>query len=285
MEPETIIRASMTSGYPDCPRRGATKIIPKEITAAGFGLRESPPSAPAAIGTAVHAGAAFMLEEKIESGRVGSLPMAQERAITSWRTETVGGVSYTDNTTRNRDDAEAQILSMSQAYWAHLAPKIEPLWVEQRLVAPITKDGRWKLSGRADLNCLETDPVNGNLIRDLKTGTSRYAHTAQIGSYIALGRWAGNGIKRGMIDQVPRVRRGAVQPPPESHEYDGDDAMRQAVDVIERIISDVRDFRRRVEEGKARPERAFIANPMSVLCNKKYCPAWGTEFCRAHKRN
>ncbi|CAO3439801.1 hypothetical protein [Azospirillum argentinense] len=28
---------------------------------------------------------------------------------------------------------------------------------------------------------------------------------------------------------------------------------------------------------------AFAANPSSKLCSDRFCPAWGTAFCREHQ--
>lgn len=67
----TVIRTSALSTYPDCPRRGATKLFWREIKAAGFQLHYTPRGIGAVIGTAVHRGVSTVLGIK---ARTGTLP-------------------------------------------------------------------------------------------------------------------------------------------------------------------------------------------------------------------
>ena len=39
-------------------------------------------------------------------------------------------------------------------------------------------------------------------------------------------------------------------------------------------------FQQAVATGKEPPERAFPANPMSVLCGASWCPAYKTKWCK-----
>jgi len=55
-----------------------------------------------------------------------------------------------------------------------------------------------------------------------------------------------------------------------------------ATNIIRHIEGDLRTFRegdpaRRILPGDP---WSFVANPASILCSPKYCPAFGTQFCR-----
>ena len=50
---------------------------------------------------------------------------------------------------------------------------------------------------------------------------------------------------------------------------------------MKRAIQDFVD--RLAGTNRGAPEGAFRANPMSMLCASKYCPAWDTGFCRLHR--
>jgi hypothetical protein len=62
------IRVSTLPGYPDCPRRGATRLFRQEIVQAGFRLRYLRRGIGAVIGTAVHRGVSVALAEKAKTG-------------------------------------------------------------------------------------------------------------------------------------------------------------------------------------------------------------------------
>ncbi|MEI6283433.1 MAG: hypothetical protein WCP82_12085, partial [Alphaproteobacteria bacterium] len=47
--------------------------------------------------------------------------------------------------------------------------------------------------------------------------------------------------------------------------------------VLNRIDIAVQAFKR------AGDAWSFIPNPSSMLCADRFCPAWGTDFCKLHK--
>ena len=60
-------------------------------------------------------------------------------------------------------------------------------------------------------------------------------------------------------------------------------AQHEAFETIEAVGRSVDEFRGRVADRHGRrPEMAFRANPASSLCSRRWCPAWGSDFCRAH---
>lgn len=62
-----------------------------------------------------------------------------------------------------------------------------------------------------------------------------------------------------------------------TEQYDASDAESHARLVINRMMADMDAFRVTGDID------AFLPNSMSMLCNTKYCPALGTETCRAHR--
>ena len=280
----TIVRASSTSDWPDCNRRGATKLLRKEIIAAGHNLRELPPGIGSAVGTSVHKAASVMLDEKAKSGELPPASVATDAAVETMREHIAPGILF-DKSTIDAQEAEAQVLRMVAVYRRDVAPDIQPLIVEERLEArvPWSTQGLI-LSGQADVIAREPGKV-----RDLKTGTKKRNHNPQIGSYSLLARSTGIDVTAAGIDFIPRVHitnRTKVQSQPgaliETHNVAI--AETAAANVIKHIDMSIKTFREGDEARGILPGDpwAFQANPSSMLCSPKYCPAFGTTFCREH---
>src|SRR5215472_11594192 len=94
MAAETIIRSSSLSQFPDCPRRWAARTLKREITDAGYALREESRGIGAAIGTSVHKSASTVLEAKALDGRLPSATFATDVARETVREEIRQGVVY-----------------------------------------------------------------------------------------------------------------------------------------------------------------------------------------------
>jgi hypothetical protein len=268
------IRASMLPGYADCARRAAAKQWRRQIEAAGYNtLRETRPSVGAAVGTAVHAAAAHMLQAVID-GAPDPAPANEGIAIAieAFREETAPGVEW-DDTTPNLAAAETQIERLTRAYRAGVAVHVEPAAVEQAWEATLGEE--WVLTGQCDVLTL------GGTIRDLKTGALLRPYQAQGGAYSLLARSQKPAIVvTGLaVDFIRRIPRTKPQEPPETTEYNLSVSERIAYSVIERIRQDWRMFRVRLEDGVGAPEEAFLANPMSMMCRPQYCPAHGTNWC------
>ena len=165
---------------------------------------------------------------------------------------------------------------MTKAYHRVVAPKVIPIIVEERLEAEVSPG--LILSGQPDVVAREPHKV-----RDLKTGARAGAsHAPQIGGYSLLARTHGFDIAEAAIDFVQRVNPAKPQPDPNSKVIAISQAETAAANIIRHIEGDLRTFREGDEARHILPGDpwAFQANPSSVLCSPKYCPAFSTEFCR-----
>lgn len=273
MEFETKVRASALSGWPDCPRRGAAKLFRGEIIAAGYTLRETPRGIGATVGTAVHSGVALTLTEKMRFGRLAPISAVTDCAVESYRENAAEGVLF-DKETANGNAAEKQITGMVEAYQRVIAPQIEPIIVEERLQAET--DFGIILTGQNDV--LAREPGR---LRDCKTGKRQGKHVGQIGAYSLLIKSNGLDVSSACTDFIQRVPASKVQPDPVTTEYDLIKAENVAINILRHIAGDLRTFR----EGDsniglvAGDATAFLANPNSMLCSEKFCPAHGTNWC------
>jgi hypothetical protein len=277
MTEPTIIRCTALTGWPDCPRRGAARLFGPEVEAAGYRLRHTIRGIGAAIGTAVHSGAAIVLGEKARSGKLPPESVATDAAQQTMRDQLMEGVTYegTRGVTINRAQAERQVTGMTQTYHRVIAPQVEPLMSEQKLEAEI--EPGLILSGHPDIICREPGAV-----RDLKTGARPGGtHTGQIGGYALLARSNHIDIEVAAVDFIQRVPIHKPQPDPVTKPVLVGLAESTAVNVIKHVCFALAMFRhgdpaRRISPGDP---AAFLANPSSMLCSPKYCPAFGTEFC------
>ncbi|MCA1973666.1 MAG: PD-(D/E)XK nuclease family protein [Caenispirillum sp.] len=274
--PVTVIRASSLPAYTDCPRRAAARMFRAEIMAAGYQLAEPTQGVAAAIGSAVHAGAAVLLREKAQSGSLPPVDDALDAAVELLVERSAEGLSF-DRDTPTRNDAEKQAIRMTRAYAQDIAPEIEPLMVEDRLEAAYSAE--IVLSGQADVIAREPGRV-----RDLKTGARRGHHKPQIGAYALLARTAGLQITEAAEDFIQRVPLKHDQPPGATYRHDLAAAESAAVAVLRHIEGDLLTFREGDPARRLLPGDpwAFSANPNSKLCSAKWCPAFGTDFCREH---
>lgn len=275
MPDEIIIRPSATTSYLDCARRAAATLFSRMIRNAGFELRQLPRNVGAAVGTGVHKGAWYTLDQKMRTGGLGLESDAVELGTVAFREEIVDGVMW-DTATMGPNEADKQIQRMTRIYRSRIAPEVTPVSIEERLEARI---GDVIVSGQKDV--LTREPSD---LRDLKTGAaSRASHAAQLGAYSLIETSHGREVTGLKEDYVPRASLRKPQPDPTTLTYDIGTCENLAYEVIERIQSDVAEFQRRIETGERPPENAFQPNPSSVLCSDKYCPAWGTKFCMAHR--
>lgn len=260
------IRCSALPSWPDCPRRTAAKTFRKLIERQGFKLRELPPSIGAAVGTATHKVAELVLQHKIDTGSLGAFDDGLEQALAGLSEEISPGAVW-DDTTPNLNTAQLQVKSLAKAYYSAVAAKVDPLAVELSLEADA--GGGFVLTGHIDLLTVQ------GWIRDLKTGSVERPYYQQHGGYSLLVRSNNqNGVVNGLaVDWIKRVGKTKPQPAPVEKIYDVQTCERAALDVIGDIKRCVSDF-----ESVGNPG-IFVANPMSMMCSDKYCPAWGTDFC------
>ena len=273
-----VIRPSSLTTYLDCPRRFAARHLADEVANAGYRL--SPVRRThigAAVGTGVHAAASFTLEAKRTTGDLGNASEAEDRANASFMEAAEYGVDW-DATTANLSTAQRQLARMTRSYRKHLAPQISPVLVEQRMEADVG-DG-FIVSGQLDTLAGDPDSV----LRDLKTGTQQRANGVQYAAYSMLFEAHGFRMRRLLEDYLARVRIDREQPPPVSTEVNMRDNQADALEAIDGIKRDTARFLERVASPTGRPPpSAFRPNPASSLCAARWCPAWGTDFCKAHK--
>lgn len=276
---KTIIRASSLPSYTDCPRRWAARTLVNEVVSAGYDIAQAqPPSIGASVGTATHSGAAHIMGHKLATGQLGNQTEAEQLALEGFGEAARTGVLW-DEATPNMNDAHKQVVRMVRVFRHTIAERAEPVAVERRLEANVG-DG-FLLSGQSDLQTIEP-----GRIRDLKTGRFPRSHYAQLGAYSLLARTAHpeQVTKEVCVDFIQRVPVAKPQPDTVTEFYDQVVAEQAATATIARIKSDVDEFRHRLEEGGSPPEHAFLANPASMLCSRKWCPAFGSSFCREHKK-
>lgn len=274
----TVIRCSSLSDYPDCNRRGAARLFRNIINAMGFRLRSLPRSSAAAIGTSVHRAVSVALDEKARTGALPpvSVPLDAGRdALHEQTTQYAMMFDGPHGPTHNLGDAAKQVQSMVRVYHATVAPTVEPVIIEQRLEAEV--EPGLILSGQPDLVAREP-----KMVRDLKTGVRSPSNPApQIGGYSLLSRTHGHDIERAVIDFVRRVPVTKMQPDPLSVAHQIEHAETAAANIMRSIARDLHVFQHGDDARHIRPGDpwAFQANPSSVLCSAKWCPAFGTDFC------
>ncbi len=273
---EIVIRCSSLPPWPDCERRSAAIMFPVLVEAAGFTLQQRRSHIGGVVGSAVHTGAGYMLTEKIDTGEVGNETEAVDRAETEMKRRLDEAPIVFDATTEKVPTAQKQIARMVRTY-RRFAEGVDPEAVEYNLRADLG-DG-FILSGHGDA----FTRIDAGL-RDLKTGTLKRMNAGQYGGYSVLARANQMPVVNIYEDYLKRVRVSKEQPPVETVEIDQESAEHQAMDTMRRIKRAVQNFQMLMDKGSDRPERAFQANPLSMLCSEKFCPAFGSDFCKVHKR-
>jgi len=275
------VRCSSLSSWPDCPRRGAARGFKRLIEAMGYRLRTVPGSIGASVGSAVHRGAETLLTEKANGSDSPNLSAATDAAVATLHEKMREDDAQMDKETPSQSVAERQVARMTQAYNTHIVPDIEPLTVEQRLVARIPwSANELHLSGQSDVLAREPERL-----RDLKSGKARFgSHKPQFGGYSLLGRTHKFPIKEIAEDFVQRCAISQPQPAPRTFKYDVQGCEQAAVAVIRHMDLSLHTFLngdpvRNIEPGDP---TAFPANPASKLCSQRWCSAHSTSFCREH---
>lgn len=230
-------------------------------------MRDLKSTVGAAVGTATHSGVSWILGEKVDTGTLGNETEADHRALTSLDEALAKGCQW-DDTTNNLNTAQKQVLRQVATFRISTAPHLRPVAIEQRLTSRFSE--RLTVSGQADI-------CEGDAVNDLKTGVQRRANAPQYGTYSLLRRAHGHTVNRLTEVYVPRARITKPQPEPQLHHIPVEAAEQAAYGILRRIEFDVTAFEKTGEPW------SFLANPTSMLCSDRYCPAHGTAFCRVHK--
>jgi len=245
----------------------AGRLFPMQLREWGFQIRQSVSHVGAAVGTGSHAGVANLLTEKMKTGRVTVSSESKDRGEAAFKEALAYGIEW-DTVTPRSDIGVRQIIKTINAYAQHVAPRFDPVAVEQHLTQTTAAGNT--LSGHIDLAV--------NAIRDLKTGKFEGGNIVQYGAYSLLLRANGGESRYVAEDYIKRVKVDDPQPPPKETIYDVNVAEAAAANVIKRLERDYTEFMETGNPG------AFLANPNSILCGERLCGAWGTEFCREHKK-
>lgn len=261
-----IIRPSSLPGFLDCARRQAARSFPVEIKSHGYDLREIASSVGASVGTATHSAVASCLTAKMATGELGNQTEDEQRGVQSLEEQIGYGVQW-DQTTPNLNTGHKQVIRMYRSYRNTVAQAVKPVAIEQRLEFK-TRRGN-VLSGQPDL----TDDG----IHDLKTGVVSRPNGAQYGAYSLLTRASGRDVARIIEDYVQRVDVDKEQPTPVALAYDVELSERVAANTIARVEALYEDF---LASGDI---LTWPANPQSVLCGDRFCPAHSTNSCREHR--
>lgn len=266
-----IVRASSLPSLTDCNRRWVARHRSKLVTKKGYHLRETKPSAGAAIGTAYHAGAAHILRKlQAEPGGISleDFEESYQVSLVTFLDQVAGKIEW-DDTTPRLFEAEQQIHAMLSAGLPELMA-MEPAYIEHKLSAPVPELGL-DIEGTPDV--IE----RSGFVWDHKSGARPPSPQAQIGLYRMMGR--ANEIhisdKAGMV-YTPR-RKAGKPVTAEVVMFDGYECDRAAWSALELIASLVTKFD---DSGDCWD---LPANPMSQLCTPRYCPAWGTDMCSMGK--
>ncbi len=280
---ERTVRPSSLTDYLDCPRRFAARHLRDEVAAAGYtlGIR-SPASAGALVGSGVHGGAAWTLQQMRDTGAAGTEADAIEQAIVTLRERIEAEGADWDETTDRVNTAEQQVQRMTKVFRRQVAPQIVPILVEERVEAEFAPG--WLLSGQIDAMRTLATSQSGHGIRDTKTGTKAPANAVQYGAYGLL--FTAHAYQPTEIDEdyIARVKLSREQPDAVTLRIDARQAMQDAHETLHAIVRDTDEFARRVADPRGLPPPgAFRPNPASALCSARWCVAHGTSFCRSHR--
>lgn len=258
------IRCSSLTSYTDCALRTAASSFKWLFEDAGYKLNQRGAGIGATVGTSAHAGVEFSLREKLRTGSPAKISDCIDAGIAEFESIKSTEELEFDATTASQDDAKRQISEIQKAHHSLLLPEIKPRLIEERMFADLG-DG-FVLSGQADVITMDYT------CRDLKTGLEKN-YMAQVGAYSILSRSNAEPVEKVMLDYVSRAKKGKPVNP-FTVELDRKTCEKSAIIVINRLKSD---YKRFLKSGNP---VAFQANPCSMLCSDKFCPAYGTKLCQ-----
>jgi hypothetical protein len=270
------IRVSMLPSYADCPRRAAAKQWRRLIVDKGFDLRELEKPIGTAVGDGGHEIARLLCIAKRDGIAVMDYDVI-DAGIEKFRDSSANGILF-DETTSNKNDAEKQVQMLGRSFCAQVLPNVMPEIVEchdgsgQEVTRSARFEDRITITMHPDLE------TRDNTIEDWKFGKLFPYTVPQLGGY-SLGRHS-NGSPRPVgltMWHLPRTSLKKAFPGASPHKYDVALCEKAAFATISRACADVTKFQ---ESGEP---WCFPANPLSMMCSDKYCPAWGSNFCEVWK--
>ena len=261
-----LLHASTLPMYADCPRRSATRIIWRLLADHGYVFQPRLQNIGAAVGHGLHSSAAHLANVKLSGERPAEKHLAEgvEMGIAGLHEEVKDGVEF-DNTTTTVNDAEKQIITLSQSVLYDIIPGLDIVTCDppplRATIEGLEFTGRWDIE--------EPDGID-----DYKSGTAMRPCHAQLGGYSLLRKSAGKDRAQRLTQiYLPRVPVKKAYPGATRINYNVDVCENVAYSTIKHIVHDIRNFE------KSGSPQVFLANPCSMLCGSKYCAAWGTEWC------
>ena len=176
------------------------------------------------------------------------------------------GIFY-DTASPSANICEKQVENLSLAFYHDALPDIDPLELETSLSLDLNEE--FSLSGHPDI-------ISRPGIDDLKFGGVKRRYQAQVGAYAYLAMKSGR-TKPGelRIIHIPRTPIAKPQGLTEITRYDVSDCIHEASDVVRTIANQLKHFLSTCDPS------CFPANPASILCSNKYCPAFCVkQWCR-----
>lgn len=261
------IRASSIGAHSDCGARGIASSYRKQVMAAGYELNPTRAHVGAVVGTAVHAAANLSLSAIVDNERLRpELPEIESTGIGLFEESTGHIQTQFDAITPNITEAHRQILAMVRTHYHYVVPVSKPIAVEQRL---------WCAVGPRVILTGQPDSIEPGLIQDIKTGR-RTSWMMQVGAYGLLAESNGIKIDAAEIIGIPRPKKNK---PVELYRQRTDGRMLHhgAVPAVLNTIDRITENMDRVSAG----DPVLDVNPVSAMCSRHMCTAYGTAFCIA----
>ena len=274
-------RSSSLTSFESCPRMFGAKWLVDNKLAGQFApdLRPTKQNVGAAVGSAVHAGHAFLMDALKNSGNHGT-EQRKHHAVDVARAELdkimTGQPIIVDNTCKNALAADHAVAKIMAQMYLDYRPDVEPLMVERgfKAIWRYKRGGveqQVRITGTIDLYLLD------ETLPDLKTGRWRPAPYAQLGTYRNLLELRGYPVRDLHARYYKRVSAGTQQPAAEIIPIDKEEATAHAKLTA---CTAHRDMSRTLKTGSPVHLMARYDHP---LCDPRFCPAFGTSFCSIGK--
>lgn len=265
----TIIRCSQLTSFADCGLRSAVNAWWSEFTALGYEPRVLATSAALAVGSGTHGSiAATMLDKK--NGITVDLKRSTERGIFEFDEKIKNSYLIPDELTPDKNSAYKQIDKLARSYYSTFGYRAKPLHVEEKhtVVLKGVAPG-YELQGTLD-QIIQEDFLT---LLDAKTGKVKRIHPEQVAGYNFLAK--DRKIYLRALGDIFLKRKNADQDAdrPILTYYPIAAAEALAKARIKQIVQAHQEFKR-----TGNP-LAFPTNHMSMMCDAKYCSAFGTPIC------
>lgn len=234
-----------------------------------------------AIGTTLHATMAQLFRTKLSVGEV--FPYHVDEALDQvWdkfleeEQKSEEGLIW-DQTTKDAITAKEQLNWMAQAFLP-IVDRTDPQYIEEEfqwLISPLGEQAiPVMLVGHVDIIDSRGE------IHDHKTGKDFPSPHAQLGAYAILARFHEKQVTNVRVNYVPRLGPTKVTEIPSRMR-----SVRLSLeDCVQSAWNTIKEFQRHYMQWlETNDPYSFPANPVSMMCTEKYCPAWGSSFCRLGK--